>query len=182
MLRGNIGSPASRNALRLWMCGTCGVLSGSSRFKSMSGVQHRFLKFGKVDGLCVFSLSTLGMFFRVPSSNAPKVENKIPIDVEEYVQKLKPQLMEVVLNWLEGKRFHEIMSPGLASGLRGSRRALGVWGKGKPTGCNFTRKPKGKLRLPFGGPRFVRHAGVPQTEVSLDQERARHFETRGSPL
>ncbi|CAK9034607.1 unnamed protein product [Durusdinium trenchii] len=38
------------------------------------------------------------------------VENKIPIDVEEYVQKLKPQLMEVVLHWLEGKRFHEIMN------------------------------------------------------------------------
>lgn len=127
-----------------------GVLSGSRWFKSMSGVQHRFLKFGKVDGLCVFSLSTLGMFFRVPSSNAPKVENKIPIDVEEYVQKLKPQLMEVVLNWLEGKRFHEIMSPGFgASGLRGSGPAL-VWGKRKPTGCTFT-KPKGKRRLPFGG-------------------------------
>ena len=38
------------------------------------------------------------------------VENKIPIDVEEYVQKLKPQLMETVLHWLEGKRFHEIMN------------------------------------------------------------------------
>ncbi|CAE7946505.1 MTREX [Symbiodinium sp. KB8] len=38
------------------------------------------------------------------------VENKIPLDVEEYVQKLKPQLMEVVLGWLEGKRFHEIMN------------------------------------------------------------------------
>lgn len=38
------------------------------------------------------------------------VENKIPIDVEEYVQKLKPQLMDVVLHWLEGKRFHEIMN------------------------------------------------------------------------
>ncbi|CAK9034559.1 unnamed protein product [Durusdinium trenchii] len=34
---------------------------------------------------------------------ARNVENKIPIDVEEYVQKLKPQLMEVVLHWLEGK-------------------------------------------------------------------------------
>ena len=41
-----------------------------------------------------------------------QVENKIPIDVEEYVQKLKPQLMDVVLHWLEGKRFHEIMMLG----------------------------------------------------------------------
>lgn len=41
-----------------------------------------------------------------------QVENKIPIDVEEYVQKLKPQLMDVVLHWLEGKRFHEIMTLG----------------------------------------------------------------------
>eukprot|EP00930_Biecheleria_cincta_P028758 TRINITY_DN20049_c0_g1_i1.p1 TRINITY_DN20049_c0_g1~~TRINITY_DN20049_c0_g1_i1.p1 ORF type:complete len:1065 (+),score=272.73 TRINITY_DN20049_c0_g1_i1:63-3257(+) len=38
------------------------------------------------------------------------VENKLPIDVEEYVQKLKPQLMDVVLGWLEGKRFYEIMN------------------------------------------------------------------------
>jgi len=38
------------------------------------------------------------------------VENKMPIEVEEYVQKLKPQLMEVVLAWLEGKRFYEIMN------------------------------------------------------------------------
>eukprot|EP00931_Biecheleriopsis_adriatica_P061271 TRINITY_DN36836_c0_g1_i1.p1 TRINITY_DN36836_c0_g1~~TRINITY_DN36836_c0_g1_i1.p1 ORF type:complete len:1062 (-),score=260.86 TRINITY_DN36836_c0_g1_i1:47-3232(-) len=38
------------------------------------------------------------------------LENKIPIDVEEYVQKLKPQLMDVVLGWLEGKRFYEIMN------------------------------------------------------------------------
>ena len=38
------------------------------------------------------------------------VENKIPLDVEEYVQKLKPQLMDTVLHWLEGKRFHEIMN------------------------------------------------------------------------
>lgn len=38
------------------------------------------------------------------------VENKIPIDVEEYVGKMKPQLMEVVLGWLEGKRFYEIMN------------------------------------------------------------------------
>merc|ERR1712113_222725 len=38
------------------------------------------------------------------------LENKIPIDVEEYVQKLKPQLMDVVLSWLEGKRFFEIMN------------------------------------------------------------------------
>lgn len=37
-------------------------------------------------------------------------ENKIPIDVEEYVQKLKPQLMDVVLMWLDGKRFYEIMN------------------------------------------------------------------------
>merc|ERR1712187_810075 len=38
------------------------------------------------------------------------LENKLPIDVEEYVQKLKPQLMDVVLGWLEGKRFYEIMN------------------------------------------------------------------------
>lgn len=38
------------------------------------------------------------------------LENKIPIDVEEYVQKLKPQLMDVVLMWLDGKRFYEIMN------------------------------------------------------------------------
>merc|ERR1712113_195986 len=38
------------------------------------------------------------------------VENKIPLDVEEYVQKVKPQLMDVVLAWLEGKRFFEIMN------------------------------------------------------------------------
>merc|ERR1712232_1178196 len=37
-------------------------------------------------------------------------ENKIPIDVEEYVSKVKPQLMDVVLSWLEGKRFYEIMN------------------------------------------------------------------------
>lgn len=38
------------------------------------------------------------------------IENKMPIDVEEYVDKLKPQLMETVLAWLEGKKFYEIMS------------------------------------------------------------------------
>merc|ERR1712187_321462 len=38
------------------------------------------------------------------------LENKLPIDVEEYVEKLKPQLMDVVLGWLEGKRFYEIMN------------------------------------------------------------------------
>uniref|UniRef100_A0A7S2Q2C1 Superkiller viralicidic activity 2-like 2 n=1 Tax=Zooxanthella nutricula TaxID=1333877 RepID=A0A7S2Q2C1_9DINO len=38
------------------------------------------------------------------------VENKIPIDVEEYIAKVKPQLMEVVLGWLQGKKFHEIMN------------------------------------------------------------------------
>merc|ERR1712048_849785 len=38
------------------------------------------------------------------------LENKLPIDVEEYVQRLKPQLMDVVLGWLEGKKFHEIMN------------------------------------------------------------------------
>merc|ERR1712045_172195 len=38
------------------------------------------------------------------------VENKIPIDVEEDVQKVKPRLMDVVLAWLEGKRFYEIMN------------------------------------------------------------------------
>lgn len=49
---------------------------------------------------------------RLNQCSWPKVENKIPIDVEEYVQKLKPQLMDVVLHWLEGKRFHEIMMLG----------------------------------------------------------------------
>lgn len=38
------------------------------------------------------------------------VENKLPIDVEEYVQKVKPQLMDVIMSWLEGKRFHDIMN------------------------------------------------------------------------
>lgn len=38
------------------------------------------------------------------------VECKIPLDVEEYVGKLKPQLMDVVLAWLEGRPFYEIMS------------------------------------------------------------------------
>jgi len=38
------------------------------------------------------------------------VENKMPIDVEEYVSKLKPNLMDVILAWLEGKRFYEIMN------------------------------------------------------------------------
>jgi len=38
------------------------------------------------------------------------LENKIPIDVEEYVSKVRPQLMEVILGWLEGKRFYEIMN------------------------------------------------------------------------
>eukprot|EP00929_Paragymnodinium_shiwhaense_P079590 TRINITY_DN4148_c0_g1_i1.p1 TRINITY_DN4148_c0_g1~~TRINITY_DN4148_c0_g1_i1.p1 ORF type:complete len:1051 (-),score=311.45 TRINITY_DN4148_c0_g1_i1:306-3458(-) len=38
------------------------------------------------------------------------VENKLPINVEDYVEKLKPQLMDVVLAWLEGKRFYEIMN------------------------------------------------------------------------
>jgi len=38
------------------------------------------------------------------------LENKMPIDVEEYVSKLKPNLMDVILAWLEGKRFYEIMN------------------------------------------------------------------------
>merc|ERR1712194_806146 len=38
------------------------------------------------------------------------VECKLPIDVEEYVQKIKPNIMDVVIGWLEGKKFHEIMS------------------------------------------------------------------------
>jgi ATP-dependent RNA helicase DOB1 len=38
------------------------------------------------------------------------VENKLPVDVEEYIGKVKPQLMDVVLAWLEGKRFYEIMN------------------------------------------------------------------------
>mmetsp|Transcript_95215 Transcript_95215/g.308313 ORF Transcript_95215/g.308313 Transcript_95215/m.308313 type:complete len:1047 (-) Transcript_95215:81-3221(-) len=38
------------------------------------------------------------------------VECKIPIDIEEYIAKVKPQLMDVVLAWLEGKRFYEIMN------------------------------------------------------------------------
>eukprot|EP00415_Alexandrium_ostenfeldii_P004537 UN4537 len=38
------------------------------------------------------------------------VENKLPIDVEEYVGKVKPQLMDTILSWLEGKRFYEIMN------------------------------------------------------------------------
>jgi len=38
------------------------------------------------------------------------VESKLPLDVEEYVNKVKPQLMDVVLGWLEGRRFYEIMN------------------------------------------------------------------------
>jgi ATP-dependent RNA helicase DOB1 len=38
------------------------------------------------------------------------LENKMPIDVEEYVSKMKPNLMDVILAWLEGKRFYEIMN------------------------------------------------------------------------
>jgi len=38
------------------------------------------------------------------------VENKLPIDIEEYVGKVKPQLIDVILSWLEGKRFYEIMN------------------------------------------------------------------------
>jgi len=37
-------------------------------------------------------------------------EHKIPIDVNEFVSKLKPQLMEVILSWLQGRRFFEIMN------------------------------------------------------------------------
>jgi len=36
-------------------------------------------------------------------------ECKLPIDVEEYAAKFKPQLMAVTLGWLEGKKFSEIM-------------------------------------------------------------------------
>lgn len=38
------------------------------------------------------------------------VECKMPVDVEEYVTKLKPNLMEVIMAWMEGKRFYEIMN------------------------------------------------------------------------
>merc|ERR1712217_623186 len=38
------------------------------------------------------------------------LENKLPVDVEEYVSRLKPQVMDVVLGWLEGKKFHEILN------------------------------------------------------------------------
>lgn len=38
------------------------------------------------------------------------LECKLPVDVEEYVQKLKPHLMDVVLAWLDGKKFYEIMN------------------------------------------------------------------------
>jgi ATP-dependent RNA helicase DOB1 len=38
------------------------------------------------------------------------LENKIPVDVEEYVSRLKPQAMDVVLGWLEGKKFFEILN------------------------------------------------------------------------
>jgi ATP-dependent RNA helicase DOB1 len=37
-------------------------------------------------------------------------ESKLPVDVEEYKNTLKPQLMSVVLSWLEGKKFHEVMA------------------------------------------------------------------------
>merc|ERR1712232_284146 len=38
------------------------------------------------------------------------IESKIPLDLEEYVAKLKPQMMDVVMSWLEGKCFYEIMN------------------------------------------------------------------------
>merc|ERR1712232_476818 len=38
------------------------------------------------------------------------IENKLPIDVEEYVSRLRPQVMDVVLGWLEGKKFFEILN------------------------------------------------------------------------
>jgi len=38
------------------------------------------------------------------------IECKMPLELDEYVGKVKPQLMDVVLAWLEGKRFHEIMN------------------------------------------------------------------------
>jgi len=37
-------------------------------------------------------------------------ECKITLDVEEYVKKVKPQLMDTILAWLDGKRFYEIMN------------------------------------------------------------------------
>lgn len=37
-------------------------------------------------------------------------ESKIPIDVDEYVQKLKPQMIDVVQSWLNGNKFIEIMA------------------------------------------------------------------------
>eukprot|EP00397_Hematodinium_sp_SG-2012_P008434 GEMP01008494.1.p1 GENE.GEMP01008494.1~~GEMP01008494.1.p1 ORF type:complete len:1009 (+),score=176.13 GEMP01008494.1:21-3047(+) len=36
-------------------------------------------------------------------------ESKLPVDVDEYVQKLKPQMIDVVMSWLSGNKFVEIM-------------------------------------------------------------------------
>merc|ERR1712137_842153 len=36
-------------------------------------------------------------------------DQKMQIDVNEYVSKLRPQLMQVILSWLQGKLFSEIM-------------------------------------------------------------------------
>lgn len=38
-----------------------------------------------------------------------KQEARIPIDVEEYVDKLKPQMMDIVMSWLEGYKFVDMM-------------------------------------------------------------------------
>ncbi len=42
-------------------------------------------------------------------------ESKVPINVEEYVGRLKPQMMNVVIQWLQQKPFKDIMAVGLHS-------------------------------------------------------------------
>ena len=46
------------------------------------------------------------------ASNIARVmqESKVPINVEDYVAKLKPHMMTVVLQWLEQKPFKDIMA------------------------------------------------------------------------
>lgn len=36
------------------------------------------------------------------------VESKIPLDKEEYVQKFRPDIMEITYKWCQGAKFKEI--------------------------------------------------------------------------
>ncbi len=37
-------------------------------------------------------------------------ENKLPVNIDEYVARLKPHMMTVVMQWLEQKPFKDIMA------------------------------------------------------------------------